>query len=283
MDVKSSSEITTPTGLSPSSASVFTQCPLRWKFRYLDHLPEPPSGDALVGSFAHRVLELLLQLPNEQRSVVEARRIARSVWQETQASSDYQALELDDEQAHVFRWKAWNAIEGLWCLEDPTQIVVRATEHNVQAELNGVPFRGIVDRIDEESAGLVVTDYKSGKAPSARFSRSRLNQVLLYAAAVEASTNELPQRAQLLYLGQRIVAIDVNRQAINEVTEQLATTWHEIQTACSDESFAAKPGPLCNWCPYLDLCPQGAAEVARRAADKAAQEAAEEAWFEMAS
>lgn len=283
MEMKSSSEFSTPSGLSPSSASVFTQCPLRWKFRYLDHLPEPPSEDALVGSFAHRVLELLLKLPNEQRSVEEARKIARSVWAETKEASEYQDLQLDDEQAHVFRWKAWRAIEGLWCLEDPSQIVVRATEQNVQAELNGVPFRGIVDRIDEEAAGLVVTDYKSGKAPSARFSRSRLDQVLLYAAAVEASTNELPQRAQLLYLGQRIVAIDVNRHEIDKVTKQLATTWQEIQMSCVDESFAAKPGPLCSWCPYLELCPQGAAEVARRAADKAAQRAAEEAWLEMAS
>ena len=63
-----------------------------------------------------------------------------------------------------------------------------------------MPFRGIVDRLDEEGDGLVVTDYKSGKAPSARFRRGRLDQVLLYAAAVEQATGEkLNELTELYY------------------------------------------------------------------------------------
>ena len=271
---------TGPSRLSPSGASTFVQCPRRWKFRYIDRLADPPGEDALVGSFAHRVLELLLQRDAELRTVAEARTIARSVWQETKEQSDYQDLQLDDEQARHFRWKAWKAIEGLWQLEDPTKIDVRATEQDVQAELAGVPFRGIVDRLEQDADGMIVTDYKSGKAPGPRHSRARLDQVLLYAAAVEASTGELPRYAQLLYLGQRTVGIDVNRQEITQVTDKLAETWRDIHEACHQDSFDAKPGPLCSWCPFVALCPQGNAEVERRTEAKAAQEAA---WLSMAN
>lgn len=254
-----------PPRLSPSGASTFTQCPRRWKYKYIDRLADPPGEDALTGTFAHRVLELLLQRPPEQRTLDEARIIARAEWPETEELSDYQALGHDEQQSREFRWKAWLAIEGLWHLEDPSKVEVRATELDVETELAGVPFRGIVDRIETESDGIVVSDYKSGKAPSRRFSRPRLDQVLLYAAAVEATTGEMPVRARLLYLGQRTVGIDVNREEIDTVTQRLASTWAEILTACTDDVFEPQTGPLCAWCSFVSACPQGTAEVEKRA------------------
>ncbi|NIR37366.1 MAG: PD-(D/E)XK nuclease family protein, partial [Actinobacteria bacterium] len=214
-----------PPRLSPSGASTFEQCPRRWRHRYVDRLPDPPGEAALAGSFAHRVLELLMQCPPAERTPDTAREIAGREWPETESSDDYRALGHDADGGRRFKWRAWQAIEGLWKLEDPSTVEVRATEHDVEAELAGVPFRGIVDRLEEEGDGLVVTDYKSGKAPSARFRRGRLDQVLLYAAAVEAAVGEMPVRARLLYLGQRPVGIDVTRTELDTVTEKLAATW----------------------------------------------------------
>ena len=193
---------------------------------------------------------------------------------ETEAQEDYAALGYDDTKGRHFRWKAWQAIEGLWTLEDPATVEVAATEQDIEAELGGVPFRGIVDRIEREGDGLVVTDYKSGKAPSPRFRRGRLDQVLLYAAAVEAESGEMPVRARLLYLGQRPVGIDVTRKELDVVTEKLAGTWAGINTACETDEFEPRTGPLCGWCPYIDRCPEGAKEAERRTRAKAAEEAA---------
>ena len=49
-----------PPYLSPSSASMYQQCPRRWRFRYIDRLPDPPGEAALTGTFAHRVLVLVI-------------------------------------------------------------------------------------------------------------------------------------------------------------------------------------------------------------------------------
>lgn len=219
----------------------------------------------MAGSFAHRVLELLMQLEAPDRTPDAARQIARREWPETESQADFAALGLDEVGGRRFRWKAWQAIEGLWKLEDPCDVTVTATEQDIEAELAGVPFRGIVDRLEREDDGLVVTDYKSGKAPSARFRRDRLDQVLLYAAAVEADGGERPVRARLLYLGQRPVGIDVTPHEIVAVTEKLADTWAGINTACATDHFEPRPGPLCGWCPYVDRCPEGTSEVDRRA------------------
>ena len=250
--------------LSPSSAGAFDQCPQRWKFRYLDRRPDPPGQAALAGTFAHRVLELLLQAPPADRTVDTARTIARAVWPEIAADPDFAALQLDEAQARHFRWVSWNAIEGLWTLEDPSSIEVEATEHQVETTLGGIPFRGIVDRLDVEADGLVVTDYKSGRAPPARYREGRLAQVLLYAAAVGALRGELPRRARLLYLGQKTVETTVDDDTIGPVVDALAGTWGEIQTACASDEFDTRTGPLCAWCPYVAECPAGVAEVSAR-------------------
>ena len=136
---------------------------------------------------------------------------------------------------------------GLWALEDPKAVDVRATEHDVEADLGGVPFRGIVDRLDEEGDGLVVTDYKSGKAPSARFRRGRLDQVLLYAAAVEQATGRCrctpgccTRSAACRHQG--------HPEEIDSVVDKLVGTWAAINTACDTDEFEPRTGPLCGWC-----------------------------------
>jgi putative RecB family exonuclease len=265
---------TPPRRLSPSGAGTFEQCPRRWRMRYVERLPDPPGEAALAGSFAHRVLELLMQRDPHERTVEVAKAIARTEWPGVEADPDFRALGFDEAGGKHFRWKAWQAIEGLWALEDPKDVEVRATEHDVEADLGGVPFRGIVDRLDDEGDGLVVTDYKSGKAPSARFRRGRLDQVLLYAAAVEQATGEMPVHARLLYLGQRPVGIKVTREEIDSVVDKLAGTWAAINTACATDEFEPRTGPLCGWCPYVDRCPEGAKEVAKRQAKKDADAAA---------
>ena len=261
-----------PQRLSPSGAATFEQCPRRWRFRYVDRLPDPPGVDALVGTFAHRVLEHLMQRHPSGRTTDDARRIARASWPEMSGSEDYRDLGLDDEQAREFRWQAWRAIEGLWDLEDPSGVDVRATEQQVSVTLDGVPFRGVVDRVESEPDGLVISDYKSGRAPTARYAPGRLQQVLLYAAAIAEETGERPVRAQLLYLGQKTVATAVTPVELSGAVEQLGSTWGAIADACCADDFPVRPGPLCDYCPYAGLCPEGQAERIRRSELRAAEE-----------
>lgn len=257
-----------PPYLSPSSSSTFNSCQKRWEFRYIHRLADPPGEAAIAGTFAHHVLELLMEESGPDRTIERAKVIARDVWPQTAELDDFVALGFDETQERRFRWLAWTAIEGLWTLEDPTQVNVVANEQKVDTHLGAVPFRGIVDRLERQTAGddapLVVSDYKSGKAPSARFAGGRLEQVLLYAAAIEASTGERPASARLLYLGQHIVETDVTEDAISNAVGALGETWVAVNKAVETSSYDAQPGPLCGWCPYAGECPEGLAELEAR-------------------
>ena len=253
-----------PRHLSPSSASLYQQCPRKWRHRYIDRLPDPPGEPALVGTFAHLVLEHLLQLPEGQRSQDAAKTLARKHWPEIEQEADYQALGLNDTEAKAFRWKAWEAIAGLWALENPDETEVHATEHEVQVDISGVPFRGIIDRVDVVDNSLVISDYKSGKAPSDRFRHRPLKQVLLYAAAIEASFGQRPLGARLLYLGQRTLGVRVTPSNLSAAVGELASTWSSLTNDCERNEFATSTGPLCAWCPFLAECPDGQQEVIAR-------------------
>lgn len=255
-----------PRHLSPSSASAFDGCPRRWKFKYVDRRPEPSGQAAIVGSFAHTVLEHLCGLPPVERTLDQAKTFARQFWPDIEAEPDFQALELSDDEARAFRWQSWLAIAGLWELEDPADVDVVSTEQKVVAELSGVPFLGIVDRLDRIDGKLVVSDYKSGTLPGVRWREDKMQQVLLYAAAVTETEGEQPERARLLYLGQRILDVTVTDRKIEQATGELSETWAGIQSACSSDTFDAKPGVLCGWCPFASDCPEGHAELVRRQA-----------------
>lgn len=252
-----------PPYVSPSSASTFRSCQRRWEFRYIDRLPDPAGEAALAGTFAHLVLELLLQRPSEERTVSVARDIASAEWPNMSEDPDFVALGLDDEAQRRFRWLAWTAIEGLWALEQPETVDVVATERAIDTMLGNVPFRGIVDRLERED-GLIVSDYKSGRAPSARFREGRLEQVLLYAAAIEADTGERPTHARLLYLGQETIDVEVTPDRLESAIGALDDTWNTMEQVVGAGVFEATPGPLCGWCPYADRCPEGLDELARR-------------------
>ena len=262
-----------PERLSPSGASTFRQCARRWKFRYIDKLPDPPGEPALRGTFVHHVLEELLAAAPSQRTLERARAICRELWPQMAEDPDFEALELPAAEARGFRWNAWRDIEGYFELVDPAAVDVVDRERDLRTSLDGVPFRGVVDLVDRTPEGLRVTDYKTGRPPRERYVDSRLTQVWLYAAAL-ASVGDDVREVRLLYLGATGSARDERRpteiaraldpEALSAAVDEHSGTWERIGEAVETGRFEPTPGPLCSWCPYRDECPEGRLEHERR-------------------
>ena len=66
--------------LSPSRAGDFMTCPLLYRFRTIDKLPEPLSPDAVRGTLVHKVLEDLFDLPAAERTPEQARDLLVPAW-----------------------------------------------------------------------------------------------------------------------------------------------------------------------------------------------------------
>src|SRR5678815_5580830 len=80
--------------LSPSRASDFMSCPLLYRFRTIDRLPEPPSPDAVRGTVVHKVLEDLFDLPAGDRTPAQAADLVQPAWEKV--------LEAEPQVAEMF-------------------------------------------------------------------------------------------------------------------------------------------------------------------------------------
>ncbi|MGZ6778948.1 MAG: RecB family exonuclease, partial [Mycobacterium sp.] len=153
--------------LSPSRASDFKQCPLLYRFRAIDRLPEPPSTAQLRGSVVHAALEQLYALPAPDRVPETARALVDPAWERVVAEQPGLGDDVDDTARAALLEEARALLSGYYRLEDPTRFDPESCEQRVEVELaDGTLLRGFVDRIDVAPTGeLRVVDYKTGKAP----------------------------------------------------------------------------------------------------------------------
>ncbi|MFI7702543.1 RecB family exonuclease [Nonomuraea sp. NPDC049480] len=247
--------------LSPSRAGDFMTCPLLYRFRVIDQLPERPSQAAVRGTVVHAVLERLYDLPAPRRSVAAALELLEPQW-ERLLGEDPQYAEMFADDAERAEWlaQARGMLERYFTLEDPTRLEPAERELYVQAVLDGgLMLRGYVDRLDVAPTGEVrVVDYKTGSAPGPDFEAKALFQMKFYALVLWRLRGQVPRLLQLVYLGG---AGEVLRYAPDEAdllaTERKVTAlWTAIERSMETGEWRARRSRLCDWCDHQALCPE---------------------------
>ena len=141
-----------PPALSPSRASDFTTCPLLYRFRVIDRIPEPPTTATARGTLVHAVLERLFDRPAAERTPAAAAAMVDPEWLRL-CESDEGLAGLFEPEAHEERERffadAHAALTGYFRLEDPRRLEPAEREWYVETELpSGLRLRGYVDRVD---------------------------------------------------------------------------------------------------------------------------------------
>src|SRR6516164_1874616 len=149
--------------LSPSRAGDFLTCPLLYRFRVIDRLPEPPSAAAVRGTLVHAVLERLFDRVAADRTPEAARALMEPEWSRMLAAEpELATLFEDDDQRALWLDEVSRMLDRYFTLEDPRRIEPAHRELCVEAELaSGLRLRGYVDRLDVAPGGeMRIVDYK---------------------------------------------------------------------------------------------------------------------------
>jgi putative RecB family exonuclease len=245
--------------LSPSRAGDFMTCPLLFRFRTIDRLPQAPSSAATRGTVVHAVLERLYDLPAHERTLDAAAAMLRPEW-ERLLEAEPEVASLFSEQDELTAWldSARELLAGYFALEDPTRLEPAERERLVEVVLpGGLRLRGIVDRLDRAPSGDVrVVDYKTGRAPREAFEGKALFQMKFYALVLWRTTGVVPRLLQLMYLGDREVLRYSPDEADLVATERkLLALWQAIERATQLRDFPPRKSKLCDWCDHQALCP----------------------------
>ena len=252
-----------PSGaLSPSRAADFMSCPLKYRFRVVDRLPEKPSPAAARGTVVHAVLERLFDLPAGQRTLERAAELVEPQWQRL-LEAEPQLAELFAEDSSGDELAGWLAeahelLRRYFLLEDPNALEPAERELYVEAELDsGLQLRGYVDRLDVAASGEIrVVDYKTGRSPSEFFEAKALFQMKFYALVLWRLRGVVPAMLQLVYLGNgEIVRYVPDERDLIACERKVSALWQAITRALESGDWRPSPGPLCDWCDHKAICP----------------------------
>ena len=246
--------------LSPSRASDFMQCPLLYRFRVIDKLPQAPSAAAARGTLVHSVLERVFDLPAAGRTLDAAAAMVAPQWAALlEAEPELAELVDKDDPEALALWvkDAVALVERWFSLEDPTRLEPAERELYVETDLDGLILRGYVDRLDVAPTGEIrVVDYKTGRSPSELFEGKALFQMKFYALVLWRLHGTVPRMLQLVYLGNsEIVRYSPDEDDLRATERKLKALWQAIEHAATTGDWRPRTSRLCDWCDHRALCP----------------------------
>lgn len=259
-----------PSTLSPSKVSSFKDCGLAFRFSAIDRIPEPTSPAMAKGTLVHAALERLFGLEAEDRTLDAALVCLSDATAAMDGpEGDLTGLDLGDDDRATFLVEAEHLVRNYFLLEDPRRIRPIGLELRLQAAVGDLNLVGIIDRLElDEDGELLVTDYKTGRAPSDRYEQSKLGGIHFYSLLCEEMLGRRPARIQLLHLAEPIVITATpTDQSTRALRTRVGAIWTAVTQACERDDFRPRPGPLCRWCSFQQWCPQFGGDPAQAAVD----------------
>ena len=240
-------------------------CPLLYRFRTIDRLPEPADPIATRGTLIHAVLERLFDHPAPERTPARAAALLEPAWQRLQeeepALSALFAGGAGGPSQELAAWldSAHRLLQAYFTLEDPRRIEPAQRELLVETELvGGVRLRGFIDRVDVAPAGQVrIVDYKTGSSPPELFEDKALFQLKFYALVMWRVSGTIPAMLQLVYLGDaQLLRYRPDEADLVATERKVRALWAAIEQALQTRHFPPRRSRLCDWCAYQEYCPE---------------------------
>jgi putative RecB family exonuclease len=243
--------------LSPSRASQFKTCPKQFKFANIDKIKEPTTEVQAKGTTVHQALEDLFDLKPDERNTEKLHNLFREAWTKVRGNDEHHNLFSSVEEEREWGLDGLKLLNNYMSIEDPTSFEPLERERWVRGSIEDLNLRGILDRMDRNNKGeLVIVDYKSGKAPLAKYKEPRFFALKLYALLIQKELGEMPSELKLIYLkNSTIHTLKVTQDSLDQVKIEVLEIWNNIKKAFETNDFPATKNTLCDWCYFKPICP----------------------------
>jgi PD-(D/E)XK nuclease superfamily protein len=256
---------------SASMLGEWCSCPLKAKYKRIDHLPDPVNARAVFGSIVHQSLEHW----HTHGDLQQALRIFEVVWADPSKIGLQIGIfgpydnwaELNAKGSHVIAQyvekRSWERIEHI------------ASEFEFCVPLGPYDLHGFVDELEfhrnaARQKTLVVLDLKTGKPPTKTALRLNLQMsAYLYAVSQREFWTGCPERGipghpmgevaweSVRDLPRRAIWMDLNDgreldagDRTDEDFGRLLRACQEIERAIRYQVYVPNVGTTCHYCPY---------------------------------
>jgi len=235
--------------LSYSQIETFNNCPLQYRYRYLQRIPVPPSAALTFGDTLHRTLRDFYQGIRQNKKLKE-----KDLWQilDNNWSSQGYASKAHEEKMKV---QAKRMLTAFYQKFDH-QLVPKDLEQPFVIKVSpDLKVGGKIDRVDELKDGkLEIIDYKTGRTWEQKELDKSL-QMTVYALAAndkgiyDKKPEDLILTFYFLDSGQK-KSTQRTKEQLEQAKKEIEEKAKEIQLSL----FEPKPGNLCDFCEYKLIC-----------------------------
>lgn len=258
-----------------SRIQLYKQCPLRYKYRYIDDIRSEfeETADTVLGTATHAALEFLYQQHNSFKlaTLDEVLAFYQEQWnqkiqyfkdagQELEVKTKWQTL--DD---YIARWKHYliSYYENNTPISDEIKIV--GTELKIYFEVEeGIKFQWAIDRLDKVWDEFIINDYKTNKSLPPEDKESLQDQLTLYGIWVLQHYGKyltsLKARLHLLHF-ETIDEWIVDESRLADIKQKVTTLVRDIESSkkkldkWEKNAFPPTQNSLCRFCEYQPMCP----------------------------
>ncbi len=244
--------------ISYSALETFKQCPLKFKFQYIEKISTPKSKAALFGTLIHKTLKVLhepgLIIPTQE----ELLQFFSNNWDST--------IYTDEREASMAFAQGVKILKDYYAKNYPADFNVLALETPFEAPIKHGDeihlITGKIDRIDKTPDELFeVIDYKTTKKMPSQEAVNKDLQLSVYHLGVANRWPSIiqenrPIKVSLYYLkhGEKLSSLrDISN--LEATKENIIGDIEKIEQSQKTEKFEPKPGPLCDWCDFQRQCP----------------------------
>ncbi len=246
---------------SHSRLSSFEGCPKKFHYRYVLRIPsDTESIEGFEGKRVHEVLERLYRVTREGRVPTLERVIQRYriLWDEHFDAKRVRIVRVEN-GVNFYREAGERCLSNYYRRFYPFDAdETLGLEERIHFSLDGdgaYRVQGVIDRVVRARDGAIeIHDYKTSQRVPRQQQLDRDRQLAFYQIGIaERYDEEQPMRLVWHYL-----LLDQVRTS-TRTAQQLGRLREEsialIDRIRAETSFEPRPGPLCRWCEFNDICP----------------------------
>lgn len=249
---------------SHSRIACFEQCPLKYKYEYVDQLEieEKESIEAFLGSRVHEALQKLYQdvkfakIPTLDEIIAYYNEMWKKNW------NDNIHITRSEYTEENYRKMGETYIERYYKKHHPfNEGIIIDLERKILIDLNPegtYKLLGVIDRIMKVDDGVYeIHDYKTSSylPPQKQFEKDR--QLALYSIGLQQMFPDI-KKINLVWhyvaFGEEIRSSRTEEQ-LSKLKEEVNATIQKIELATKLGIFPPKESNICPWCSYASLCP----------------------------
>ena len=260
---------------SVSQIQVYLQCPLKYRYRYVDKIPTlefVETTDTLLWTLVHESLQNLynsiniFRIPTKEEFISDYYGLwakkedetAKNWWEIINHHSD---LTIED---FKHRWEMY--LSRYYDKHSPFQdLQVISTEKQISFQLDEwINFLGFIDRLDKVWDTFVINDYKTNKNLPTEEKEQYIEQLTLYWLWIQQKYAKYFKnlKAKLYFLHFDIEdEWEITQNKLDEIKNKYLNIIREIEqkkieyVMWSKGVFETNQSSLCTWCDYQSICP----------------------------